>query len=43
MNTLAGDFNGRMNTLIGELNLNKWMLATSIALTITILLKLFLK
>ena len=34
---------GRINTLVGEVNLNRWMLGTLIALNVTILLKLFLR
>jgi hypothetical protein len=34
---------GRLNTLIGEINLVKWMLGTLIALNVAVMLKLFLK
>ena len=34
---------GRHNTLIGEINLVKWMLGTLIALNVAVMLKLFLK
>lgn len=34
---------GRLNTLVGEVNLTRWMLGTLIALNVTILLKLFLR
>jgi|GEM_PF-6548627 len=33
---------GRMNTLVGDLNLTHWMLGTLISLNVAILLKLFL-
>ena len=33
---------GRINTLVGEVSLTKWMLGTLIALNVAILLKLFL-
>ena len=34
---------GRINTLVGEVNLTKWMLGTLIAMNVAILLKLFLR
>ena len=34
---------GRLNTLIGEINLVKWILGTLIALNVVVMLKLFLK
>ena len=34
---------GRLNTLIGQINLVKWMLGTLSALNVALMLKLFLK